>query len=247
MLLLETKEGRTRRVPCGACMACRINRRETWARRLLDEYEHADKAVFVTMTYDDDNLPDPPSVSVYEAQTYIKRLRKAIEPRTLRYYISGEYGEEKDRPHYHAILFGLGKEDYDVMYDNWAMCVKDEFVVGDVNPTTCNYTAGYIVDKLTGKFAEYYTQRNIAPPFSIMSRYPIIGIETAKKYMDNHIDRAIAGKDVMPRAYRNQMTTAQRARYELNIIKPARLESEESISQRERDILTKIQIKRRKL
>lgn len=37
----------------------------------------------------------------------MKRLRKSVEPRRIKYYGCGEYGELNKRPHYHAILFGI--------------------------------------------------------------------------------------------------------------------------------------------
>ena len=53
-----------------------------------------------------------------DIQNYLKTLRKTIERETkkgnlnrqetkLKYFVAGEYGELKKRPHYHLVLFGL--------------------------------------------------------------------------------------------------------------------------------------------
>lgn len=63
--------------------------------------------MFVTLTYRDEEMPEPPDVSKDELQRFFKRLRRRIEPRRLRYYACGEYGEKYGRPHYHAAIFGL--------------------------------------------------------------------------------------------------------------------------------------------
>lgn len=40
-------------------------------------------------------------------QLFMKRLRKKLHGRTVRYLMCGEYGEHTHRPHYHVILFGF--------------------------------------------------------------------------------------------------------------------------------------------
>ena len=44
-------------VPCGQCLACRINRRREWLARLhLEALDH-DVVLFATLTYSDEFLP----------------------------------------------------------------------------------------------------------------------------------------------------------------------------------------------
>ena len=73
---------------------------------MLEVMEH-EASCFITLTYNDENLPNPPVVSKREAQLFIKRLRKLLYPKLFRYYIVGEYGDKSNRPHYHALLFGV--------------------------------------------------------------------------------------------------------------------------------------------
>ena len=100
-------------VPCGKCDGCRLDRSKRWADRMLLEFEAPAgslpprKALFLTLTYDDDHLPKVTctdrqcrgNLSVRDTQLFIKRLRKFFYPRKLRYFLCGEYGGLTFRPH----------------------------------------------------------------------------------------------------------------------------------------------------
>ena len=95
-------------VPCGKCMACRMTRRKEWSLRMLHELKYHNDASFVTLTYDDNHVPDCQSLVKADLQKFFKRLRKLIAPRKIRYFACGEYGRRTGRPHYHAILYNSG-------------------------------------------------------------------------------------------------------------------------------------------
>lgn len=105
-------------LPCGNCIGCRLDKSRTWADRMCLEFDHTKKAVFVTLTYDDTNLrfddAGYPTLCKKDAQTFMKDLRgcKYYEGTEIRFYLSGEYSPEKQRPHMHVILFGLSLEDF---------------------------------------------------------------------------------------------------------------------------------------
>ena len=64
-------------VPCGKCFYCRRKYILMWSLRLQHELiTYDNKAVFVTLTYDNENLPPDKSVSVRDVQLFVKRLRK---------------------------------------------------------------------------------------------------------------------------------------------------------------------------
>ncbi len=80
-----------------------------------------DKNMFLTLTYNDKNLPDDGSLVKKDFQDFMKRLRKkicryfhynrdwirhSVCVNPIRYYHCGEYGEKLGRPHYHALIFG---------------------------------------------------------------------------------------------------------------------------------------------
>lgn len=94
--------------PCWRCMPCRLNRRRLWTiRLLLEQRVHAVPAWFVTLTYNDENLPIDDSVSPRHLQLFLKRLRAAVAPARIRFYGVGEYGDLSYRPHYHLVVYGL--------------------------------------------------------------------------------------------------------------------------------------------
>lgn len=121
--------------PCGKCYACLKKRSNDWVCRLNEEHKHAVVSYFVTLTYDDFNVPHvepyeytainvdgtedkclakPTILSPYieivskrDIQLWLKRFRKLIAKQgiKLRYFISSEYGPQTFRPHYHCIMF----------------------------------------------------------------------------------------------------------------------------------------------
>lgn len=106
-------------LPCGKCELCLERKRQDWIRRLeLESFLH-DSSSFVTLTYNDQYLPDGGVASKSDLQKFIKRLRNV--PRDFnvsfghfKYFFVSEYGSKHGRPHYHGLIFGL-----DFMSDCW--------------------------------------------------------------------------------------------------------------------------------
>lgn len=84
-----------------------------WAFRIKKELERSFNPLFVTLTYNDENLPrissGEPTLLKRDVQLFLKNLRFQNEKignlSSLRYYLCGEYGKKFKRPHYHIILF----------------------------------------------------------------------------------------------------------------------------------------------
>lgn len=163
--------------PCGQCLACRINKRRVWTHRLmLEGFCHPD-SMFVTLTYAPEHYPG--QLVKRDAQLFIKRLRKALEPRKIRYYLAGEYGEKKSRAHYHAILFGVYRHEKKVIERCWPFGLVD---CGDGNRLTFQYVAGYVTKKYIKK------EDGLQKEFTLMSRKPGIGypaLSNVLRLMDN--------------------------------------------------------------
>ena len=156
-------------VPCGKCLACRIQKRKEWQTRMLHELSSHKDNSFVTLTYNDDSLPANLSLVKSDLQKYFKRLRKSIAPHRIKYFACGEYGETTFRPHYHCIIFGLGlrPEHQQLIRDNWQ---KGHVHVGQAEPDSIGYVAGYIDKKYSGDLAdEEYYQLGREPVFRISS------------------------------------------------------------------------------
>lgn len=171
---------------CGQCMPCRVNKRRQWTHRLLLEATQHVETSFVTLTYDEDHLPDDNAVSRRAIQLFLKRLRKTSETR-IRYFAVGEYGDVTARPHYHLALYGFprchaGRTRYDKA--GAVKCCKSCHSISRawgqgriqsafLEPESMAYVCGYTVKKLTSPSDPRLEGR--APEFATMSRRPGLG------------------------------------------------------------------------
>lgn len=101
-------------VPCGRCPECVNLKIKNWSFRLNKELERSSTPLFLTLTYDDDNIlysgSGLPTLYKRDVQLFLKRLRKMyskISDKSIKYYFVGEYGTKSKRPHYHAIMFNM--------------------------------------------------------------------------------------------------------------------------------------------
>lgn len=161
---LKTDEGE-RLVPCGRCNACLLRARSEWAFRLRQEWRVSDYAFFVTLTYDDAHLPIKefldkesgclvyvPCVHKIDVQLFMKRLRKRLPPRSLKYYVISEYGSEfkTARPHYHAVFFLRTNENlsneifYHYCVESWPNGM--EVTCSELNEGRILYVTSYCYD-----------------------------------------------------------------------------------------------------
>lgn len=199
-------------VPCGRCVGCRLERSRQWAVRCMHEASLYDANVFVTLTYDDEHLPEFNSLNYKHFQDFMKRLRKRFEPVNIRFYMCGEYGDDFSRPHYHACLFNCffpdrrrissgtsGSPLYrsDILSSLWPHGYSS---IGDVTFESAAYVARYVMKKVTGDAADsHYTTvdpdtgeiSKRTPEFNKMSLKPGIGAAWFAKYH----------KDVFPRDF----------------------------------------------
>lgn len=164
-------------VPCGKCILCKREKSKAWGFRLLLESMYWDDAVFITLTYDNRTVPVCETqiegrkvrfnltLRKKDFQDFMKRLRARLDS-PIRYYACGEYGEHTFRPHYHAIVFGLGQDAAEMIQDCWHYGIARTDIV---NLATCNYVAGYIQKKLYGEVADEVYGSRLAP-FSLMSK-----------------------------------------------------------------------------
>lgn len=167
--------------------------------RCVNEAALYEDNCFVTLTYNDANLPSDLSLVKDAVPKFVRAVRK--DGHKLRYYACGEYGDEKGRPHYHALLFGYRPDDLqlwsvkggqriyvsDYLERKW----KKGFVtVGEVTFESAAYVARYVMKKITGERAEENYEVctedgevfEREPEFNLMSRRPGIGAAWFEKY-----------------------------------------------------------------
>lgn len=130
--------------PCGRCLPCRINKSREWKHRIMLESYPNSENLFVTLTYDEENIPPDSSVQKSDIQKYLKRLRKEIGQ--FRYFVVGEYGDQSWRPHYHLALFGVSPLMAYYLKEKWG---KGQIHIGEISEQSAEYIAGYAIKKLT--------------------------------------------------------------------------------------------------
>lgn len=180
-------------INCGQCIACRINRKREWVGRLRLEALHSGPSAYITLTYNDDFLPEGGSLNPLDWKHYYDRLRHRSGIGAVRYFTVGEYGGKKGRPHYHALLFDVPPTPQyaRLLNECWAkesrkgQRVPMGFVdVGIVQEGSIDYVANYTLKKLNGDQAvEEYGDR--AHPFCRMSRRPPIGSAGIARIVSN--------------------------------------------------------------
>lgn len=150
---------------------------------ILEALKH-DGSSFVTLTYADEHLPEGGSLCPRDPQLFLKRLRKAIHPLKLRYYLVGEYGDRTFRPHYHLALFGVPQEAYQTIADAWSVngSPLGHVVVGSLTFESAGYVAGYVTKKMTSEDDPRLGGRH--PEFARMSTRPGIGADAMDDIAD---------------------------------------------------------------
>jgi hypothetical protein len=175
---------------CGSCPNCRINKKREWSHRIMLEAAQYQDNNFITLTYDEDHLPENGDLVPRHLQLFIKRLRRSFEPQKLRYFAVGEYGETTQRPHYHLAVFGYPTCSKSTTYrdraghccpvcDSVQSAWSDGYSTmgyvycGQLTPESAQYIAGYVTKKLTSHDDERLEGRH--PEFARMSNRPGIG------------------------------------------------------------------------
>lgn len=159
-------------VPCGRCMACRINKGRQWTARILMEWDcHPQRSYFVTLTYNDEHIPEKGSLDKKGTLQWLKDTQKRKTGR-LRYYLVGEYGDDSFRPHYHMAIF---PRDDEQVRDFLAAWDKGFTQIAEITPQRARYLANYTAKKLTKGDDPRLDGRE--PEFRSSSRNPPLGAE----------------------------------------------------------------------
>ncbi len=224
-------------IPCGQCIGCRLERSRQWAIRCSHEASLWEANEFITLTYNDANMPFGGSLQLRDFQLFMKRLRKKYGSK-IRFYHCGEYGEQLNRPHYHACLFNFGLSDrqlyktsnghrlytsdaLDALWINEHGENMGFALTGDVTYESAAYVARYITKKITGDKAENHYEKidpetgeiyDLKPEYTTMSRRPGIGHDWLKQYPADAFPRdmiILHGKKMKPPKYYDRQ-------YELN-------------------------------
>lgn len=167
------------KIPCGKCIGCRLEHSRKWAIRCVHEAQMHTKNCFLTLTYNDENLPEDGSLNKRDIVLFLKKLRDKYGP-NIRFFQAGEYGEvcktcglhrtkcncEKyiptiGRPHHHVLLFNHSFDDMVIhsrkkgipLYTSESLqklWKKGFSTIGEVTFESAAYTARYCLKKFIG-------------------------------------------------------------------------------------------------
>lgn len=202
---IESFKENTLSLPCGQCMACRLERSRQTAVRAMHEASMFSDNSFITLTFSPDGLSQmcpTGSLDKRHMQLFMKRLRKYYDDRRIRTLYCGEYGDKLGRPHYHAALFNLDFPDktYWKSVNGFKYYTSEQLreiwpygfnVIGDLTFESAAYIARYCTKKITGDKAEEYYKKVLAdtgevvrviPEFAQSSNRPGLGAEWFDKY-----------------------------------------------------------------
>ncbi len=215
--------GQNVEIACGQCIGCRLDKSREWAIRCVHEAQLHQQNCFITLTYNDENLPPGASLDKEHFPIFIRKLRRNT-PHKIRYYMCGEYGDELGRPHYHAILFGHDFDDkilYKIKNENqlytsekltqtWE---KGFCSTGQMTFESAGYVARYALKKITGDSADiHYTNKTtgeiLTPEYNTMSRRPGLGKQWYHQYKTDlypEDECVIAGRVMKPPRYYAKM------------------------------------------
>lgn len=168
--LRKSKDGSISLVPCGTCMACRVNKKTFWTNRIAYDVMYYNRlgfgSTFAGLSIDDNHLNSCRSVVKEDLQKVIKRLR-FHSPIKFKHFSIGEYGDDSQRPHYHSILIGLPTEiSKEVLRKSW------DYGFTTAEPVTSGRIR-YVVDYLdcTSKESKDTFERlGVTPPFNLHSK-----------------------------------------------------------------------------
>ncbi len=206
-------------LPCYKCIGCTEQRARQWGIRCMHEVSLHEDNCFITLTYDDENLPKSGNLQIEHFQKFMKRLRRSEPKKKIRFFHSAEYGDKELRPHYHALLFNHDFKDkiylreergnnYYTSKQLSELWPKGYHVIGAATFGSANYIARY-VNKKAGKSSEIARENGLKPEYSTMSRRPGIGKGWYDKYNKDVYpsDEVISGgqSSKPPRFYDNEL------------------------------------------
>lgn len=217
-------------LPCGKCIGCKSSYATQWANRCTHETTQWKNNCFLTLTYDDDHIPEDGALRPDHLQKFLRKLRKRARDPTsaidrdrnygLRFFGCGEYGEQEGRPHYHLLLFNCNFAD---RYRVHSRLTESPLVgelweygsnrIGEATAAAANYIAQYSLKKQSRRNYISADGVDLPHPFLRMSVRPAIGLAWLDQYeTDLHQGYLVAKqhKQGIPRYYKKKIKERNR-------------------------------------
>ena len=165
--LYDRRTGSCVVLPCGRCIGCRLDSLAIWSVRASYEMVKYRNA-FVTFTYDTLHLPYNvgslvPTLRKDDFHKFLNSFRHNIRNNytncmpylctpDYKYYCVGEYGDSFQRPHYHALFFGLDFYDFSKVFSKYWL--NGSVQSDSVSKSSIRYVFDYMTKSAKGSFAE---------------------------------------------------------------------------------------------
>lgn len=193
--LADWQQKLTIQLPCKRCLYCQLHYSLLWASRCVKEAEnYPNNNCFVTLTYNEENMPKDGFLCKRDYQLFIKKLRKRYPGVEIRYFLAGEYTRDNHRPHFHITFFNYKPDDLVLFKEDDGTLLytskeinqlwgKGFISVGtDISVRTIKYVAKYM-----SKMLPLPQKYNKHPEFIQASTNPGIGYnQYDTKYFDDH-------------------------------------------------------------
>lgn len=199
-----------RKWPCRKCLPCLHRRQQEWIARLTEHLRQFENNYFVTLTYNDENVPaDENGLMCFDSKRIIKLhrdIRKRYQTGRFRlppvsdiydlpeylelplnqkisYYVTSEYcPTSTHRPHYHAVYYNTG-----VDQSTFELLIRSLWPDGFITVYPAyEGAAGYISKYLVKDVLEEksYLDEFQASPISIMSKG--LGVSYVQRMYEYH-------------------------------------------------------------
>jgi hypothetical protein len=225
-------------IPCNNCMGCKLEKSRQWSIRMMHEARYHPQNCFLTLTYNDEALPQNYGLDLRHWQLFMKKLRRSL-PQKIRFFACGEYGDLSGRPHYHAIIFNYDPPDRvlhsrsesgELIYSTEAVSAlwnHGIVTTQDVTHKSCAYVARYVTKKIrsgdTFGADRYYRLspvdgafHAVRPEFAVMSRRPGLGAAYAEEYRSDYFPSGFIVVDGVrqapPKFYLSKLTDKEQER-----------------------------------
>ena len=259
-------DGKPIQAPCRNCANCRALRKANldvqYTMELMENYKKGFGATFITLTYNDENVPI--STKKYKefhltlvkehSQKYMANMRNLIRRAVKEgmkanekysYILAGEYGTDPngtERPHYHAVIIGVDAE-------KWATLSKTQWKYGaqkiEILKGTrgISYVTSYFENCINKKEAnEILEKYGFQPPYITRSRNTAINtiMDNWEEWTENGMRYYTRGKNIpLPRNIRERIRQTEGIKYEktLNELKQQKAEATEKGFENVRDYI----------
>lgn len=202
-------------LPCGRCLACKQAKAREWAVRCTLEASLYQENCFLTLTYDDDHLPN----DMKDVRVHLTGFIRSLRDRgyAIRYFGCGEKGTLSERKHGHLILFGFYPHDVRNNHSKLlSECWPYGYVfIGDCTFESCQYVARYAVKKIF---------KDDSDEFLMMSLKPGIGAPWMMKHWEIFDRDAIYGSFKRANIPRYFEKLAENAALDLTDLKAKRID-----------------------